>query len=557
MELKSVAQLFLICRPHLQIQNILNLIETLNWRILISEGCMFIRIYTGLLVSVIIAGLLSYGFYAWQYQQRQQNYLHSLFGGSFYLLNKGLQRHTGEKQERWLQVMERLLGSKVDLIGIDPSEPLVEEVIELTFTPMQTDEFLLVFKQGNRELRSLINDIGEQHYRMMATLIRNELGRIVDNRQLDRASYEAILEPLEPYFSGLKLNPLNQISIDPQQLSRLKRYDTVVLENPEGETYIYSRIPNSDDVISIGPIAGFNPLPLSNVVLMMVMSLLITAISAYVLVYRIERRVKSIQYGVHEFSKAPAQLPELNEEADVIGQLAWSINGMSLRIHQLLLDQKQMIQAISHELRTPMSRMKFRLQILQDDQLSDPSIKSIAGIGRDIDEVNGLIDEALAFDRGSLQQQINKIELNELISLIVRDLRIEFDSVVFEVKSTQQECFIHQDKQQIKRLIQNLIQNACKYGGGKVIVSINRQKDSFLLQVEDNGDGIPDERKSSVFSPFTRLETSRNKHTGGIGLGLAIAKNIADLAGIKLLLSDSLFGGACFSLELAVFEGKQ
>lgn len=518
---------------------------------------MFIRIYTGLLISVIIAGLLSYGFYAWQYQQRQQDYLHSLFSGSFYLLNKGLQRHSGEKQERWLQVMERLLGSKVELIAIEPLDPFAEDVIELTFTSMKTDEFLLVFKQGNRELRTLINEIGEQHYRMMATLIRNELGRIADISQLDSASYEASLVQLEPYFSGLKLSQLNQIDLDPQQLSRLKRYDTVVLETTEGETYVYSRIPNSDDVIIIGPIAGFNPLPLSNVILMMVMSLLITAISAYLLVYRIERRVKSIQHGVHEFSKAPAQLPELNEEADVIGQLAWSINGMSLRIHQLLLDQKQMIQAISHELRTPMSRMKFRLQILQDDQLSDPSVKSIAGINRDIDEVNGLIDEALAFDRGSLQQQVSKVELNELISLIVRDLRIEFDSVVFDLKSTQPECFIYQDKQQIKRLIHNLIQNACKYGGGKVLVSIKQQKGSYLLQVEENGDGIPDERKLSVFSPFTRLETSRNKHTGGIGLGLAISKNIAELAGIKLSLSDSSLGGACFSLELTLSEGRQ
>lgn len=499
---------------------------------------MFIRIYTGLLLSALLAGFLSYGFYHWQYQQRHNEYLYTLFNGSFHLLNKGLDRHDGEKQKRWLEVMERLMGAEIEVREVETMGSS-----SLRFEPKNDDEILLVFRQGPRELRSVISEIEEQHYRMMATLIRNELGRIEPE---NRAGI--ISEELETYFSGLKLIEMKEVQLDPQQMTRLKRFDTVVNENSQHAFLVFSRIPSSDQIIKIGPIAGFNPLPLSNLIIMMLMSLLITAASAYWLVFRIERRIKSIQVGVDEFSKQPAQLPELREDVDAIGGLAWSINSMSFRIHQLLSDQKQIIQAISHELRTPMSRMKFRLQVFEEDELNAASQKSLKGISRDIDEVNGLIKEALDFDRGSLKHEVNAIELNKLASEIIRDLMVEFTSVNINFNSPSVLCFIQQDSQQIKRLLQNLVQNACKYGHGEVMISVLDQGDHWLMNIEDNGSGIPNELKLSVFSPFTRLETSRNKQTGGIGLGLAIAKNIAELAAIKLSLNDSELGGACFSL---------
>jgi two-component system sensor histidine kinase RstB len=501
---------------------------------------MFIRIYTSLLISVLMAVLLSYGFYSWQYQQRQENYFHSVFHGSFYLLNKGLQRHTGEKQQLWLQVMERLIGADIEQRTLFESVPS-----SLRFVALNGSKTEVIYQQGLREIRTIISGINEQHYRMMATLIRNELGRLAETEQVQDK-----IEALIPYFHGLTLIDIDQIELDPQQLSRLNRLDTVVVESGQFNTLIYSRLPNSDKALVIGPLAGFNPLPMSNMLIIMFLSLLITAASAYVLVYRLERRVKSIQYGVDEFSKAPAHLPSLNEDADVIGRLAWSINGMSLRIHQLLLDQKQIIQAISHELRTPMSRMKFRLQVLQDDQLSPPSLKSIAGINRDIDEVNMLIKEALDFDRGSLQHETSDVELDTLVIAIIENLKVEFSAVNINLQCVSKPCIIHQDIQQMKRLLKNLIENACKYGEGKVVITIDDQGHEYLISIDDNGSGIANDAKLSVFSPFTRLEGSRNKMTGGIGLGLAIAKNIADLAGITLLLSDSELGGACFSLVI-------
>lgn len=505
---------------------------------------MFIRIYSSLLLSVLIAALLSYGFYSWQYQHRYHNYLQSVFSGSLYLLNKGLDRHTGAKQQRWLDVMERIAGSSIQ---VSPS-PFTEEA-SLSFQRIAADGVELIYRQGMREIRTEITQVSEQHYRMMATLIRNELGRVAESRQA-----RFVEQALSNHFPNLELISLVEVSLDPQQLSRLKRFDTVVIESGHHQSYVYSRVTQGDGVIKIGPIMGFNPLPISSMVLMMIMGLLITALSAYLLVFSIERRVKSIQHGVNEFSKAPTQLPKLDEDADVIGRLAWSINSMSFRIYRLLSDQKQIIQAISHELRTPMSRMKFRLQVLEDERLTKAGEKSIKGMRKDIDEVNDLIHEALEFDRGSLTHHITRVDLVELLKLVIQDLKVEFVATQIEFDANIPASITKQDSQQLKRLIQNIIQNACKYGNGKVVIRLLEQKESWLLKIEDNGPGIPDEMKLSIFSPFTRLETSRNKLTGGMGLGLAIADNIAQLAGIELTLEDSHLGGACFNLVMAKMQ---
>ncbi len=501
---------------------------------------MFIRIYTSLLLSVVIAGLLSYGFYHWQYQHRYHNYLHTLFSGSFYLLNKGLQRHDGDKQTRWLALMERIAGAEIDVKTL----PVALET-SLSFQSLGDEGIELVYRQGQREIRTQVAQVSEQHYRMMATLIRNELGRLEQEQQ------EAFIkQQLASYFPTIELLTLADISLDPQQVSRLKRFDTVVTELGY-QSYIYSRLTQGEGVIKIGPIQGFNPLPIASMVLMMIMSLLITALSAYLLVFSIERRIKFIQHGVNEFSKAPTQLPKLAEDADVIGRLAWSINSMSFRIFRLLSDQKQIIQAISHELRTPMSRMKFRLQVLEDEALTSAGEKSIKGMRKDIDEVNDLIHEALEFDRGSLQHELTNVDLVSVLNTIIQDLNIEFDAVEIQFEPQVKLASSQQDSQQIKRLIKNIVQNACKYGNGQVVIHLVEEKLNWLLIIEDDGPGIPDEMKLSIFSPFTRLDTSRNKKTGGMGLGLAIADNIARLAAIDIKLEDSSLGGACFNLSIA------
>ncbi|MBL4797066.1 MAG: hypothetical protein JKY50_06615 [Oleispira sp.] len=517
---------------------------------------MFIRIYASLLIAVLISAVLSYSFYQWQYRLSFDRYLHGTFNGSLQLLVNGLARHKGENQQRWLAVMERLMGAEIDY-QVDSSEPKSVNPVSTLIIQHEGDKIALDFLYDGHRLYSQIDKVSEQHFRMMATLIKNELGRVsFDQYQ----SY--ILEHLKPLFQQINLRDISTIKLDGQQLSRLKRFDIVVTDSSDEDHkhLIYSRLAKSDQVLVIGPIAGFNPVPVTTLILMLMITLLVTATSAFWLVYRLEKRVMLIEKGVSDFSRAPAHLTLKDEKTDAISLLASSVNGMSLRIHQLISDQKQMIQAIGHELRTPISRMKFRLEILSNDDLNDSSIKSMKGIHSDIDELSGLLKEALEFDRSGRRWQEQEFSLITLIESIITDLKIEHRQVKLSLYSEKNIPSLIQDKTQIRRLLLNLIQNACKYGDGLVEVRIEQRVGNCLVTVDDNGSGIDDKQKESVFSPFIRLETSRNKLTGGMGLGLAIAKNICSLGGISMTLTDSPLGGARFSLYFpnnvgADFEG--
>lgn len=512
---------------------------------------MFIRIYASLLIAVLISTILSYSFYQWQYREGYDRYLQETFNGSLHLLASGLARHNASNQQRWLAVMERLMGADIDY-QVSPTEA-AQETSHTELVIEHTDNGVaLNFSYGDHYLYTQINKVKEQHFRMMATLIKNELGRI------KRDQYQEHIEQyLEPLFQPITLHDLDNVDLDGQQLSRLKRFDIVVTESTDEDHkhYIYSRLTDTDQVLVIGPIQGFNPVPVATLIWIIMITLLVTATSAFWLVYRLEKRVMLIEKGVSDFSLAPSHLSIKDEKTDAISLLASSVNGMSLRIHQLLSDQKQMIQAIGHELRTPISRIKFRLEILSNDTLQESSIKSIKGIHSDINEVNGLLKEALEFDRSGRVWHKESILLREVIASIINDLAVEHGDVTLTL-SAQKDCELVQDVTQIRRLLINIIQNACKYGSGLVEVRLEQQPKNYWVFIDDNGSGIEDSQKESVFSPFTRIETSRNKQTGGMGLGLAIAKNICNLAGVSMTLTDSPLGGARFSLCFPIDEVK-
>jgi len=115
---------------------------------------------------------------------------------------------------------------------------------------------------------------------------------------------------------------------------------------------------------------------------------------------------------------------------------------------------------------------------------------------------------------------------------------------------------INQDKLQTRRILQNIMQNACKYGRNKIRITIKEGAAELQVNIEDNGLGISDQNKASVFSPFTRLDTSRNKKTGGLGLGLAIVKNNCELARFHFLLKDSDMGGVNFEIHIPLGEDR-
>ncbi len=212
-----------------------------------------------------------------------------------------------------------------------------------------------------------------------------------------------------------------------------------------------------------------------------------------------------------------------------------AFNRMQGRIRRFIEDRTQMIAAISHDLRTPITRLKLRAEFIEDDE---QRLKILA----DLDEMEAMISSTLAFARDDSARE-TKV-LVDLVGLLV-DLcdhfRVAFDG--------PDELEMSLGANGIKRAFANLIENACKYGGG-ARVAVKIAGDMAEIVIEDDGPGIPVGELENVFAPFYRVESSRNRETGGTGLGLAVARSAVRANGGDITLANRQTGGLTVTVTL-------
>ena len=189
---------------------------------------------------------------------------------------------------------------------------------------------------------------------------------------------------------------------------------------------------------------------------------------------------------------------------------ASAFNRMQGRLRRFIEDRTQMIAAISHDLRTPITRLKLRAEFIEDDE---QRLKILA----DLDEMEAMISSTLAFARDDSARE-SKVTV-DLVGVLI-DLCDQF-SVSFDGPD---ELEMTLGANGVKRAFANLIENACKYaGGGRLTLRVDG--DNVVVTIDDDGPGIPVSELENVFAPFYRVESSRNRETGGTGLGLAVARS--------------------------------
>ncbi len=235
-----------------------------------------------------------------------------------------------------------------------------------------------------------------------------------------------------------------------------------------------------------------------------------------------------------------SELVPLEDAPSVAREAAEAMHKMQQRIQELIRDRTQMLAAISHDLRTPITRMKLRAQFIQDEAIN-------ATILADLDEMDAMITETLAFAREDSASELRKhIDLVSMVSSICDGMVDLGHDVKFTSES--QRVALWARPIALKRAFNNIIGNAVRYATS-VNVSIQLQHDSVRFVVNDDGPGIPEEELKQVFEPFYRAEHSRSRDTGGVGLGLAVTRDIvkAHTGHIELKNRDS--GGLCAIIE--------
>ncbi|WP_017476104.1 ATP-binding protein [Pseudomonas sp. PAMC 26793] len=280
--------------------------------------------------------------------------------------------------------------------------------------------------------------------------------------------------------------------------------------------------------------------PRSLVVLMLV--LISTALVTLIATRRLARPLQHFTQGVRRFGadfRAPPIEPVGPHE---IRQAILAFNGMQAQLQHFIQDRTQMLAAISHDLRAPLTRLRLRGEFIED---ADQQHR----LFRDVDEMQAMINTALEFFRDDARlEQATQLDLAELLQTLIDDYRDQSIDITF---NGPPRLVYFGRPLGLKRVMTNLMDNAIHYGRAPEI-ELQQSPGVVTVRVLDRGPGIPQERHEQVFLPFFRLEGSRNKSTGGVGLGLSTARAIVLEHGGTLTLKNRPCGGLAAVVVLPV-----
>jgi len=256
--------------------------------------------------------------------------------------------------------------------------------------------------------------------------------------------------------------------------------------------------------------------------------LLVTVVVLYWLVTMyITRPVRQLADVVDRFGAGELTARTAPRSKDEIGNLGRSFNAMAERIHTLLTAERQLLQDVSHELRSPLARLTFEAEMVRKTTDRDATATRLRREIERLSELVGtLIDMARAEgDPGEVE--MDELCLNELLLATAEDSEVEAQAAgcSIDVKASQ-EIFLQGNAELLRRAIENVLRNAIRYAPPESTVEVRlvRAADCARITVRDYGPGIPENLKERIFDPFFRADASRDEHTGGLGLGLAIAQ---------------------------------
>jgi signal transduction histidine kinase len=299
-----------------------------------------------------------------------------------------------------------------------------------------------------------------------------------------------------------------------------QRYD-VAVRFPDGGTELFriTRMP------------GGAPLP-RNLRVNLTLLVVILVIALYVTARSITRPLSALSQAADSVGRdaRPEKLPERG--ARELRDAARAFNTMQDRLRRYLDSRSRVLAAMSHDLKTPLTRLRLQVETLEDSALA-------ARIGKELSEMELMVREALALFRGLDDgEPVMPIDINELLEA----LKGQFTEMGAAVSLTGRALAPFTGKAQaLKRCLTNLLANAVSFGTGAAITV--EDDGELVIRVRDQGPGIPEAELERVFEPFYRLESSRNRDGGGTGLGLTIARDIAEAHGGTLILANLPQGG--------------
>jgi signal transduction histidine kinase len=436
-------------------------------------------------------------------------------------------------------VSYELASSTLNQVNIEGRDPIIAEAAQI------------LSQGGERGLREWLRDHTRKSPREMVLLIVDENGREL----LGRAMPGEVRRLLEgggrrgraggPRDGGG--NNMGGFGNRPQPSNFRPAQLVPDLIAPDGETYrlIFSR--------PLFTVFGVLTWPGTRIAVVTI-AILVAAITSLLLaryisspIVRLQRASRSLAAGVLETRVGGAS----NRRTDEVGILARDFDTMAERIQALVMDKETLLRDVSHELRSPLARIRMALALAQRKATdeSQPGLERIEKEAEKLDELIGQIMR-LARLRTQEQPQRERLDLTELVSEIVEDVRYEHPQATIDC-NVASPIDIRADRRGLKSALENVVRNAVSYAGTNdpIGIAVSRDDQDIVFAVRDRGPGVSDENLSRIFEPLFRADESRNHKAGGQGIGLAITSRVMELHGGEVIAKNRTGGGLEISLR--------
>lgn len=393
----------------------------------------------------------------------------------------------------------------------------------------------LVYKvTAERTGRQSMNDLMKSSLYLM----RSEL------REIPIKDWNKTINTLELNLSfKLHIEPLGKRVLPPDMDKRLKDGEIIALDD---EYTFIQRVPRSHYVLVVGPIPYLfymHEMRILDLALMMLIGLSL-AVPVFLWMSPHWKDLVKLENSALRLGNGYLDERTHFDSTSSLNRLGIAFNQMADNISTLIASKKQLIDGIAHELRTPLVRLRYRLAISENIPEAEQQ-----AINRDIGQLEALIDELLTYarlDRPQVALNLEKVSLADWLASKINDFSLMNAENNIVLSVPEDVDFGGVDLRLMERVLDNLVNNALRYANKQLHISLWLEGDEASLQVEDDGPGIPVEERLRIFEPFVRLDPSRDRATGGCGLGLAIVHSIAVAyqGRVSVDASPSL-GGAC------------
>ncbi len=371
------------------------------------------------------------------------------------------------------------------------------------------------------------------------------------HQRLDNEAFQKVVADYPSYANvPLTLFDLDDLNLAEEQLAQLKRGE-VYVANPEDQL-LYYQLTQSNIVARFGPMHTYEPLEKVRVSHRSAL-FIVMALAVFLWMLNLQYKFKRLEQAATQLGTGDFGVRVSERGKHRIGHLNRTFNLMAERIERLIKGHKNLTNAVAHELRTPVARIQFQLDMMHEEKDDEKRKNFTYGISDDITELSDLVDELLTyarFDREGPAIELQLYSLHDSLLNIIAARHFHSNSAVFYDDSwfladSELQSMPFEPKH-LERAIGNLVTNAQKYGQSKIQIQVRRDQQNCTIYVDDDGPGIPEEDRAQIFDPFKRLDDSRTRSTGGYGLGLAIVKQVAQWHGGNVSIEQAPIGGARF-----------